>query len=426
MPLRSFGSRLAAITAGALVVRVLHTVLIADDVEGVGDFFYYHGIANLLADGRGFIDPFLSTDADPYPSALHPPLWPLALAAASKLGATGFLAHRLVGCIAGTVTVALLGLLGRRAAGDRAGLLAAGIAAVYPTLIASDGSLMSESLYGAFVAAALLLAYRLLDRPTAARAAWLGAAIGLAALTRGEGVLFLALLALPLAWRGGRGGRLLRLAAPLAAAGLVIAPWTIRNWIELDRPIPISTNDSTVVAGANCDGVYHGDDLGFWHLDCVSERRPGLNEAEQAAIWRREGRTYASDHVPRLLAIVVAVRLLRTWDLYQPRRQARLAEGRDYRVQEAGTAAYYVLLALAVYGVALLRRRRAPLLVLLSPAIVVTVSTAASFGLPRFRHAAELSLVVLAAVAVDGLLRRRLARRRRPALASAVGPQPRA
>ena len=404
---QGFRSRLAAITAGALALRVLYTVLIADDVPGVGDFFDYHGIANLLADGRGFVDPFLSTRAHPYPSALHPPLWPLALAAASKLGADSFLAHRLVGCVAGTATVYLLGLLGRRAGGERAGLLAAGVAALYPTLIAADGSLMSETLYGTFVAVALLLAYRLLDRPGAGRAAALGAAIGLAALTRGEGVLFIPLLALPLAWRGGRPGRLLRLAAPLAAAALVIAPWTIRNWIELDRPVPISTNDSTVVAGANCHGVYHGPDIGFWHLDCVPRREPGLGEAKQTEIWRRAGRDYAADHRPRLVAVVVMVRELRTWDFFQPRRQTKLAEGRDHRVQEAGTAVYYLLLALAVYGAVLLRRRRAPLLVLLSPVLVVILSTAASFGLPRFRHAAELSLVVLAALALDALLRRR-------------------
>src|SRR5215211_2580982 len=125
MPLRSFASRLAGITAGALVVRVLYTVLIGADTKGVGDFFYYHGIANLIADGRGFVDPFLSTRAHPYPSALHPPLWPLALAAGSKLGATSILAHRLLGCVPGAATVALIGLLGRRVAGERSGLLAA-------------------------------------------------------------------------------------------------------------------------------------------------------------------------------------------------------------------------------------------------------------------------------------------------------------
>jgi hypothetical protein len=45
-------------------------------------------------------------------------------------------------------------------AGDLAGLLAAGLAAVDPALIAADGALMSESLYRLLVAMTLLAAYR--------------------------------------------------------------------------------------------------------------------------------------------------------------------------------------------------------------------------------------------------------------------------
>ena len=402
-----FGTRLAGIAFAGLLIRVAYTVLIGQDTPGVGDFFYYHGIANELAAGRGFIDPFVSTDAMPYPSALHPPLWPLALAAASELGATTLLAHRLVGCLIGAAVVAVIGLLGRKVAGESVGLLAAAIAAVYPTLVAADGSLMSETLYGLWVALMLLLAYRLLERPGTGRAAALGAVIGLAALTRGEAVLFVFLLAIPVAWRGGRSGRTTRIVATVAATALVIAPWTLRNWIELDRPIPISTNESTLIAGANCDATYSGPDIGFWRLDCISDRKPGLNEAEQAEIWRREGRGYAEDHIGRLLAVVVPVRLLRTWDLYQTRRQAGFAEGRSLRVTQAGVIVYFLLLVLAAWGVVLLRRRGAPLLVLLAPFVVVCVSTAAGFGLPRFRQAAEISIVVLAAVAVSGLLARR-------------------
>ena len=52
----------------------------------------------------------------------------------------------------------------------------------------------------------------------------------------------------------------------------------------------------------------------------------------------------------------------------------------------------------------LLRRRRFPLLILLAPFITVTVTTLLAYGQIRFRHSAELSLVVLAAVALDRLL----------------------
>lgn len=403
---RSFGARLALIAGLALIVRVLFVVLVARHYEGIGDFFFYHRNANALAEGLGFIDPFLSTPTDPYPSALHPPLWPFLLSGASKLGATSFLAHRLVGVIPGTVTVVLIGLLGRRVGGARAGLLAAAIAAAYPTLIAADGSLMSETLYGTFVAAALLLALRLLDRPGVARAGALGATIGLAALTRGEAVLFVPLLALPLAWRGGRPRRLARLATTLLCTALVIAPWTARNWIQFDRPILISTNDSTVLAGANCASVFAGPDIGTWDIECISPVRRELNEAQQAEIWRREGRRYAEEHLSRLLT-VGPVRVLRTWGFYQPRRQANLSEGGAQWVKYTSTAVYYVLLVFAAFGVVLLRRLRTTLLVLLSPLIVVTLSSAASFGLPRFRQAAEIAIVTLAAVAIEGWRGRR-------------------
>jgi 4-amino-4-deoxy-L-arabinose transferase-like glycosyltransferase len=417
VPVRAggFSLQLAAIALAALVVRVLHTLLVADDVQGLGDYFFYHDAANLLADGRGYIDPFLSREGDPYPTALHPPLWPFALSVASWLGIEGELGHKLVGAPIGAAVVVLAGLIGRRAAGQRAGLAAAAIAALYPTLIAADASLMSETLYGLFVAAALLLALRLLDSPTVGGAALLGAAIGLAALTRGEALLFVPLVALPLAWSGGRPRRALRLAAVLAGVALVVLPWTARNWSQLDQPILISTNDSTVVAGANCGPAYAGPDKGFWRLDCISERRPGLNEAEQAEIWRDEGIGYARDHLGRLAGVVVPIRILRTWDLWQPNDQIRLAEGRDHTVQRAGNVAYYLLLLLAAGGAwLLLRARREAALVLLSPFVVVTVSSALGFGLPRFRHAAEIAIVVLAgvcAVRIPALVRSFRARR---------------
>ena len=63
----------------------------------------------------------------------------------------------------GAATVALIGLLARRVAGDRAGLVAAAIAAVYPPLWMLDASLRSESLYAPLIALVLLLAYRLRD-----------------------------------------------------------------------------------------------------------------------------------------------------------------------------------------------------------------------------------------------------------------------
>jgi 4-amino-4-deoxy-L-arabinose transferase-like glycosyltransferase len=278
-------------------------------------------------------------------------------------------------------------------------------------MIAADGSLMSEGLYSTLIAAALLCAFRLRDRGDARSAAGLGAAIALAGLTRSEALLLVPLLALPIALT--RPAARWRLAAvALATTALVIAPWSIRNWAEFGRPVLISTNDGTLLAGANCGRTYHGQDLGFWNIKCISQRSIA-NEADQEARWRCEGAGYARDHDGRL-PVVLAARLLRTWDLYQPRRMVGFAEGRWRRADQAGVVAYFLLLPFMLAGGWLIRRRRGELLILLAPVALVCVLSLMGYGIPRFRAPAEITIVTLAAVAVTRLLERRLPSAARP------------
>ena len=153
------------------------------------------------------------------PTAFHPPLFPLVLAAGSELGLDSFRQHQAIGCLLGALTVGAVGLIARRLAGEVVGLAAAGMAAIYLPLIGDSSTLFSEALYGLTIAGVLLAALRVLERPTVARAAVLGVAVALAALTRGEG-LALILLALPLCRRGGPGTGA-RVAATLGACAIV-------------------------------------------------------------------------------------------------------------------------------------------------------------------------------------------------------------
>jgi hypothetical protein len=285
-------------------------------------------------------------------------------------------------------------------------------------LIAADGAPMSESLYGLLIAATLLVALKLHERRSVRLAAALGALLGLAALARSEALLLVVLIGLPLALTGPRDGRWKRALAVCAACAVVLAPWTIRNLSAFDRLTLISHNDSTVLAGANCPETYSGEDLGGWRFDCISERKT-LKEGVQAATWRREGIDYALDHPGRWLA-VVPVRVLRTWDLWQPRRQVSFGEGRADWAESAGVVAYFLLLPLAIGGAVLLRRRepRAVVAILLAPAVLATISSAIGYGVPRFRHAFEISIVVLAAFALVTLADRRRASARPPAAAA--------
>jgi 4-amino-4-deoxy-L-arabinose transferase-like glycosyltransferase len=412
---RTFTGRLVVVAVVGVALRAAYLFVLARKTVGIGDWYFYHWQAQLIAQGRGFVDPWILLGTGQYrASAIHPPLYPLLLSGLYSLGGHSTLDQRSLGLFLGAITIVLVGFLGRRVGGQRVGIVAALLCAVYPLMIAVDGDLMSETLYGPLIAGMLLAAFAVLDRPTVRRALLLGALIGLASLTRSEALLFLPFLVLPVAWRARpswRGRARVAIAAILSCV-VVLAPWTIRNQIAFGRFVLVSTNDATVLAGANCDQTYHGTDMGTWSITCIANRT-STNEAVQAAIWRRQGLDYVSHHLTRL-PVVMAVRLLRVWDLWQPRRQARsFAEGRLVGVEEAGVGTYYVLMLIGVVGVLALRRRRDNLLlVLLAPAVVVCVSTAVGYGVPRLRHSFEISLLVLAAAGIVAVQERVAVRRR--------------
>jgi asparagine N-glycosylation enzyme membrane subunit Stt3 len=114
------------------------------------------------------------------------------------------------------------------------------------------------------------------------------------------------------------------------------------------------------------------------------------------------------EHHTGRLPTVVAVRIARVWDFFRPAEMAQVetGEGRPYVASLAGLGFYYALLPFAVGGIVLLRRRHIDQWFLLVPAAVVTLVSAVSYGLVRFRAPFEVCLVVLAAVAMAELAHR--------------------
>jgi hypothetical protein len=112
-----------------------------------------------------------------------------------------------------------------------------------------------------------------------------------------------------------------------------------------------------------------------------------------------------TDHLDRLPA-VTTVRVLRTWSLYEPEQMNALNQGEDRErwASKLGVYSFWLLAPVAVAGAVVLRRRRVLLLPLLALPVIVTVVAAGFYGLVRFRLPAEISVVVLAAVAVDAVL----------------------
>lgn len=390
-----------------------------------GDPYFYHYGANLLADGKGFVAPLLHiVFGRDVQAADHPPLYLLYLAVPSVLGFGTVRVHMVWSALGGAGTVVACGLLGRRVAGERAGIVAAVIAALYPNLWVYDGQVLSETLAILVATVALLLAYRAWEAPTARRFAVLGAACGAAALSRSELALLVPALCWPLAYAPGGAWRTRARRAGVAtvAALLVVAPWVGFNLARFERPVLLSSQLEATLAGANCDDTYHGPAVGLVTPTCLEGIDRFADQSVIAGVLRARARSFVGDHLGRV-PYVVGVRVARVLGVYHPSRQLDVdvvLEGRPRAVATAGLLSAYVVELAAIAGLVVLVRRRArardaapvfPLLIL--PAIVL-VTVALTYGTNRFRAVGETSLVVLAAVAFASI-------RPRPA----PGPEPR-
>jgi hypothetical protein len=221
----------------------------------------YAAIAANLSEGDGFTVGPEATQ----PSSNYSPGLPLFVAGLYE--STGGVHERLarvVLAVVGALSVLFAYLIGRRlrrplvknrphrgpnsptAWPALAGALAV---AIYPALLEYQGMLMSEPLAAALLSGGVLAAL------WAWEGGWMrwllpGALFGALAMVRPEYLGVAALVTLVVAARHARDdwrNSLLRAAVFLGAALIVIAPWTIRNAVALDRFVPISTGGGQVL-----------------------------------------------------------------------------------------------------------------------------------------------------------------------------------
>jgi 4-amino-4-deoxy-L-arabinose transferase-like glycosyltransferase len=321
----------------------------------------------------------------------HPPLYLYFVGGLSALFGS-LVAVQVAQCLAGALLVTATGLAGARAFGERAGLAAAGLAALYPELVWFASHFWAETLFTALLWWAMerLLAA---DAGGSTRAAAVsGILFGLAVLTRETVLYFLPVAALWLAWRRAGGAR--RAAWLLAASILVVAPWTVRNWLVFEAFVPVSTAGALNLWQGNTrlsrQEVYeeywavHGRIAKYEHarrraIESILERQPWWTleklRDEMPAFWAAHGQpivhlergAYGAVSRPRALAAVALVLL-----------------------------PYLAVTVLFAAGVAVLPRGRAPALVLGFLAFYVLLHVAAH-GYPRYRLPALPAVFLVAA-----------------------------
>jgi hypothetical protein len=346
-----------------------------DGRSPVYDAVAYAAIATNLERGDGFtLGPGATQPASNYSPGL-----PLLASGLYKI--TGGLHERLarlVLALVGSLSILFAYLIGWRLSGPFAGLVGAAAVAVYPALLEYQGMLMGEPLAAALLSGAVLAMFWASDHPlpaSPARGRWLvpGLLLGALALVRPEYIA----IALPIAvvvlarrgWDGWREG-LVQAAILLAGLAIVVAPWTVRNAVALDRFVPVSTGGGQVLfAGSYMPSGGDPERVG----EEVLERHPELrDELPQDPRLEQILAALAAKRYPRMETDAALARMgrERLWDdvSEQSVEYAGFVAAKVWRIwahgprdvmrEPAWTVFHLVLVALGLVGLVVLARQR--------------------------------------------------------------------
>jgi 4-amino-4-deoxy-L-arabinose transferase-like glycosyltransferase len=381
---------------------------LASEIANTGDYDVGDGPGSGAGGSRG-------------PTAYFPPGFPYFLAAVDLLdgheagGKTAVRPARISQAILGTVAVATIGLVALEAFGPLVAVISLALAAVYPVLIEVSGALMAENLLIVLELAALWAVLR--ARRSGHPYRWLvagGVLTGLATLTHQNGALLLIPLGLGAWTLPGLGSRwsARALGAPallVATALITIAPWTIRNAIELHHFIPVSDE-----AGITLVGTYNPASAAFgpvpykWRLffgipqDVALSHHDGhVSEPELGDRLQSQALHYIGRHplAPLQVAYHNTMRLFELEGSYAWHASAE-AQSLPLGVARVGVISFWIMCGLALVGAFTRFARRAPLWLWAVPVLLALSVVLINVETPRFREPIEPFLILLAGCAI--------------------------
>jgi O-antigen/teichoic acid export membrane protein len=373
-----------------------------------GDQYEYDLQGQFIADGKLWwtTTPF----GDAHAGAWKMPLYPLWVGFWYWLGGDSPTLVGVAQAFLAPITVLLIWLLSRRLFGATVAIITSWVVAVFPLVWEWNGLLYSEAFAVPLTVLAILLFLGRTD-PTPKLAATVGVVIGVGMLVRPSALFLFAgvLASFALALGLKRGLRLT--VVSIATAALMIAPWTIRNYIEFDAFLPFSVQDGAIAGTFNAEVANDPVYPYAWRPAPAGVRdifapENAVDDAELAKRLRSRGLEYIEEHPFSVVEAFYWNGLSRFWDIRKPARALDDVppEGRSKPVTQVGLAMYYVLLPLAVYGLWRMRRRRHLLIPILAMAVAASLVFTVVSG-TRYRAPLNPIIGMLAVSAVVPLRR---------------------
>ena len=415
---------LTAIVLFAFALRLIYVLQMRDSPlfdDLVMDEHYHDQWARAIAAGERYIE-------GPY---FRAPLYPAFLAAIYKIFGPGYIVPRLIQAAIGSLSCALLFLIGRRVFGRTVGAVAGFIAAGYWMLIYFDGELLIPSLIVLLDLVVIWLLLRSVRDPGKLVYALAGLVLGLSAIGRPNILLFAPAIVIWLVLVH-RSRALAYVACLTAGCLLAILPITIRNYVVGKDTVLISSQagvnffignnpeaDGRTAIVPGTPGDWWG---GYYAAIERAERARGqkLKPSEVSRYYFREVVSFISRQPADFLALMT-LKLRLFWTRWE------ISNNKDiYFWTEHFTPivkwlplGFAVIGPLGIVGLMLCGHRRAELFPLWGFVLVYMLSVVMFFCTARYRAPILPPLILLAVYAVaQGL--RALARRRWNALAGGL------
>ena len=348
---------LAAIVLAGVAFRALYAWKFPQWGPGgaIPDLNWYETLAESLLKFGELRDPVgrLTAAREPGYPALLALLYSVAGGPSYRLG-------QVLNCVLGAGVIVLTWRLAKELFGEKAGLLAAAIAAFYPQFVYYCSTLERETFQTALFAGALLLLLRASRSPSTGRFAAAGAVLALAALTNSVFLPAGVALFAAAAWQGRRSRPRVRgSAAGLAALLALYALWPIRNATVFGRFIlGINGGGAHLYVGLIVPNEAAGtpEETRIMEADAVNAAAARLPESERDALYYRESLKLMASR-PLHTARVVFLSFVKLWRLYPYQRAYAHGYGRIFW---AAILSDGWIIPLALIGAILAWRRRVP------------------------------------------------------------------
>jgi hypothetical protein len=376
-------------------------------------------IASALAAGRGFSDVFRQPTG---PTAWLAPIYPTLIAAMFRLFGTftysSFLAAVLLNCVFSAAATVPLFFAARRIGGLAVASLAAWLWVIYPNAVMLPFEWVWDTSLSSFLAPAVLWATVELAE-TSKTLDWIAYGIlwAIALLTNPAiGILLPFFLLWLLLRRSPRPKPVLKLLAfSLAATILCCLPWTIRNYVQFHRLIPVRSNFAFELWLGNNNIFDEHAVGGIQRITRFGEARLYSQLGENGFMDQKRGLAFGFIRSHRALELrLFARRFTATW-------LGTETPWRDFlSTDSALVRTIFICNALAALGtlagifILFLRRNPCAIPLALVPLLFPLVYYITHTSL-RYRHPMDFSLLLLTSIALISAIRPR-------AIAPITGP----